>query len=248
MHLPKRQRGFYPRSDAATRSLVWLALAASLLCGPVSGMAGQAGAASIDDDSRSVSEWIRATGDNKALAFAIIDKKTATVHVFDRFGTKLASSPVLLGLAIGDASVPGIGERKMSQIRPEERTTPAGRFITEPGVNLEGKDIVWIDYDAAVSMHRVVTANKAERRLERLATPGVADKRISYGCVNVPAAFYDTYIKPAFGSQPAMVYVLPETSEASAFFHIGDEAPTTLAAGKPLSDVSEASGLPGAAD
>ena len=94
------------------------------------------------------------------------------------------------------------------------------------------QDIVWIDYDAAVSMHRVVTANKAERRLERLATPGVADKRISYGCVNVPVAFYDKFIKPVFGLQPAVIYVLPETSEASAFFNMEGSAPTTLAAGK----------------
>ena len=152
------------------------------------------------------------------------------MHIFDRFGVQLASSPVLLGLAIGDASVPGIGERKMAQILPAERTTPAGRFVSEPGVNLQGKDIVWIDYDAAVSMHRVVTSNKAERRLERLATPYVSDKRVSYGCVNVPVAFYDTFIKPVFGSQPAVIYVLPETSEVSAFFNIGD-APMTLAAG-----------------
>jgi hypothetical protein len=62
---------------------------------------------------------------------------------------------VLLGLARGDVSVPGIGERKISDINPHERTTPAGRFISEPGRNLSGEDIVWVDYDAAVSMHRV---------------------------------------------------------------------------------------------
>ena len=217
---------------------MWLAITASLAGAAGSAIAAQplaaaqSGVISIDDDTRSVSEWIRSTSDNKAQAFAIIDKKAATVHIFDRLGTKLASSPVLLGLAIGDASVPGIGERKMSQIRPEERTTPAGRFVSEPGVNPQGQDIVWIDYDSAVSMHRVVTANKAERRLERLASPGVSDKRISYGCVNVPAAFYDMYIKPVFGSQQAVVYVLPETSPVSAFFNMGDDAPATLAAGK----------------
>ena len=210
---------------------------AALLAVPVSAIAvplaaeGRTSPVSMSETAGQVSDWIRNSGNNKAQAFAIIDKKNAALHVFDSDGNKLASSPVLLGLAIGDASVPGIGERKMSQILPKERTTPAGRFVTEPGINLQGKDIVWIDYDAAVSMHRVVTSNKAERRLERLATPDVSDNRISYGCVNVPAAFYDTYIKPAFGFQSAVVYVLPETSEASAFFNTGD-APTKLAAGK----------------
>ena len=164
---------------------------------------------------RDVSAWIRASGDNGGKPFAIIDKKAATVHIFGAAGDWRASSPVLLGLAVGDESVPGIGERKMADIKPHERTTPAGRFVSEPGVNLQGEDIVWIDYDAAVSMHRVRTSNKADRRLQRLATPTVADNRISYGCVNVPAAFYDRFIKPAFGATPAVVYVLPETHPLS---------------------------------
>ena len=165
---------------------------------------------------RDVSDWIRASGDNSGKPFAIIDKKGATVHIFDAAGKWLAASPVLLGLAIGDGSVPGIGERKMSDIKPHERTTPAGRFASEPGVNLQGEDIVWIDYDAAISMHRVRTSNKADKRLQRLATPTVTDNRISYGCVNVPAAFYDRFIKPALGTAAAMVYVLPETHPLSA--------------------------------
>ena len=165
---------------------------------------------------RDVSAWVRASGDNAGQPFAIIDKKAATVHVFGAAGDWRASSAVLLGLAVGDASVPGIGERKMADIKPHERTTPAGRFASEPGVNLQGEDIVWIDYEAAVSMHRVRANNKADRRLQRLASPSAADNRISYGCVNVPAAFYDRFIQPVFGSVPAVVYVLPEKHPLSA--------------------------------
>lgn len=156
-----------------------------------------------------------AANDNRGTAFAIIDKKAARLYLFDAGGRLTASSPVLLGLAHGDYSVPGIGTRPMSQIEPAQRTTPAGRFITEPGKNTGGEDIVWIDYDAAVSMHRVRATNKAERRLERLATPSPSDNRISYGCVNVPADFYDSQVKPVFGSQRGIVYVLPESSGLS---------------------------------
>jgi len=159
-----------------------------------------------------------AAGDNHGEAFAVVDKKKARVFVFDATGRPLGDSPVLLGLAHGDDSVPGIGERKMSEIRPEERTTPAGRFASEPGRNLQGEDIVWIDYDAAVSMHRVRANNKVERRLQRLATPGVGDNRISYGCINVPASFYDTHIRPALGQRRGVVYVLPETAPMQARF------------------------------
>ncbi|MGJ3700017.1 L,D-transpeptidase [Variovorax sp. AFSI2.2] len=159
-----------------------------------------------------------AAADNRSAPFAVIDKRNARVFVFDAAGRLQASSPVLLGLARGDDSVPGIGERPVSEIRPEERTTPAGRFETEPGLNIKGEDIVWIDYEAAVSMHRVRATQKSERRLQRLASPTVADNRISYGCINVPAAFYDAYIKPVLGSRRGVVYVLPETMAAQKRF------------------------------
>jgi hypothetical protein len=166
----------------------------------------------MSSDAQSVVQWVQAKRDNQETPFAIVDKKNAVLHVFDAGGNRRGSSPILLGLAKGDHSVPGIGERRMADIRPEERTTPAGRFVSEPGRNLSGEDIVWIDYDAAVSMHRVRANVKADRRLERLATPTAADNRISYGCVNVPADFYDAYVKPALGAGRAVVYVLPERS------------------------------------
>ncbi len=162
-------------------------------------------------DVRAVQEWVRKGQDNAGQPYAVIDKKNAAIHVFDGKGALRGASPVLLGLARGDDSVPGIGERPMKSIQPHERTTPAGRFVTEPGVNTGGEDIVWIDYDAAVSMHRVRTANAQDRRLQRLASRTVADNRISYGCVNVPADFYDRVIKPLFGQSAGVVYVLPET-------------------------------------
>ena len=168
----------------------------------------------LSRDASFVIGKIRASHDHGGRPFAIIDKKQARVFVFDSQGNLLGDSAVLLGKARGDASVPGIGEKKMADIQPHERTTPAGRFVSEPGRNLQGEDIVWIDYDAAVSMHRVRANNKAERRLERLASVTAADNRISYGCVNVPAAFYDRFIKPSFGDAKALIYVLPETRAA----------------------------------
>lgn len=174
--------------------------------------------AGLSNEAQQVAHWIRTTQDNRRLPYVLIDKRAARVHVFNEAGTLQASSPVLLGLARGDHSVPGIGERPMSAIAAHERTTPAGRFISEPGENLKGEDIVWIDYDAAVSMHRVRTANAADRRLQRLATATVADNRISYGCVNVPANFYDRNVAPVLGKKPGVIYVLPETQSAAAFF------------------------------
>jgi hypothetical protein len=162
----------------------------------------------VSADARYVANWIADSGD-AAGEFLIVDKKNARVYVFDADSRVRGSSPVLLGSALGDESVAGIGTRPLAQVRPHERTTPAGRFVAEHGLNMR-EDVVWVDYESAVSMHRVITSSPRERRLERLATPTVDDNRISYGCINVPKAFYETLVRPVFATRRAIVYVLPD--------------------------------------
>lgn len=176
------------------------------------------GTISPSKDARRLADWVAQTRDNGDAEFMIVDKRNARVYVFDATARLRATSPVLLGAAKGDHSVPGIGSRPLSQVRPEERTTPAGRFVAERGRNLKGEDIVWVDYDAAVSMHRVRASNPVERRLERLATPTIADNRISYGCINVPVSFYESYVKPTVAKQRVIVYVLPEVKSMQQIF------------------------------
>ena len=169
-------------------------------------------------DVRHVANWTVYARDHQDKSFIIVDKKDARVYVFDPAGRLQASSPVLLGSAIGDDTVPGIGDKPIAQVLPEERTTPAGRFVAEIGMNMRGEDVVWVDYDAAVSMHRVLTTNPAERRLERLASPSVEDNRISYGCINLPRAFYETVVAPTVRNGGAIIYVLPETRSPQQVF------------------------------
>ena len=73
-------------------------------------------------------------------------------------------------------------------------------------------------------MHRVLTTNPEERRLERLATPTNEDNRISYGCINVPVVFFEAYIQPIFATQHAIVYVLPEFKSLDHVFGSYDVA------------------------
>jgi hypothetical protein len=174
-----------------------------------------------------LADWIADSGNNDGMDFIIVDKIFARVYTFDAGAHLRGTSPVLLGSAKGDDSVPGIGSRPISQVRPSERTTPAGRFVAERGRNAQGEDVIWVDYDAAVSMHRVRASNARERRLERLATPSVTDNRISYGCINVPVKFYETNIRPIFASRRALVYVLPEVRSTQQVF--GSYDVTTLA-------------------
>ncbi|OYX29704.1 MAG: hypothetical protein B7Y99_12690 [Caulobacterales bacterium 32-69-10] len=162
--------------------------------------------------------WILEAKDNAGAPFVIVDKSGAQIMVFDGAGRLQGASPVLLGSAKGDDSTPGIGERKLSEIAPEERTTPAGRFVAALGRNLGKDDVLWVDYDTAISMHRVITGGVKDRRLQRLATPSPLDNRISYGCINVPVAFFEQIVRPAFLATEGVVYVLPETKPISEVF------------------------------
>lgn len=170
-------------------------------------------------DLRRLADWIVSTSDHGGAPFFVVDKPQARLLVFDGQGRLQGASAVLLGLALGDDSVPGIGLRKLADIRPEERTTPAGRFVAERGHNLRGEGVVWVDYYAAVSMHRVLTSNPTERRLERLASDSVQAKRISSGCINVPSQFFDSGVYPpvANGSK-VIIYVLPDERPLLAVF------------------------------
>ena len=173
----------------------------------------------VSADTKSVADWIAASGDNANLAFVIVDKKMARVHLFDAHAALIASSAALMGSAVGDDTLPGVGKLAIADVKPEQRTTPAGRFVAERGLNARGEDVVWVDYDNAVSMHRVVNQVASERRLERLASNGIADKRISYGCINLPVAFYEQHLRPMFAAQSALVYVLPEVKTVQQVFH-----------------------------
>jgi hypothetical protein len=194
------------------------AVAAPVAKPVLAGLVATPPAAHLSGDAQTIAAWVVAEHDAHGLPFLIVDKRRATVAAFDAAGRLLASAPALLGLARGDASVPGIGERKIADIRPFERTTPAGRFNAELGSNAAGEDILWVDYDAAVSMHRVRPVKASERRLERLASATPDDNRISYGCINVPPAFYDGFIRPLFQPSNGIVYVLPDTKPLVAVF------------------------------
>lgn len=169
-------------------------------------------------EARHVADWVVDSNDSRGLPFAIVDKAQAKVFMFDANGQLRGAAPALLGLARGDNAVPGIGHRPLSSIRPEERTTPAGRFVAALDRNIQGKEILWVDYETAISMHPVVTAIPAERRAQRLATPTPLDNRISYGCINVPAQFFERVVRPAFTGTDGVVYVLPETKSAREIF------------------------------
>lgn len=165
-----------------------------------------------------MAQWATDSHDNGSLPFVIVDKVNARVFVFDAIGHLQGSSPALLGMAKGDHSPAGIGNEKVAAISPAERITPAGRFVASQGRSLHGEEILWIDYATALALHPVVPGTRLERRAQRLASPSSEDNRISFGCINVPARFYGSFIAPAFEHSSGIVYILPERSAARDMF------------------------------
>jgi hypothetical protein len=170
-------------------------------------------------DAVDVANWVTASGDNHGLPFIVIDKVAAVVMVFDAQGRLMGAAPALLGEAHGDDSVPGIGDRELSAIRPEQRTTPAGRFVAGfgPATGHHYK-VLWVDYASSVALHPVITANRRERRVERLQSPSAQDNRITYGCINISATFYEKVVRTVLSDKGGVVYILPESKPLNEVF------------------------------
>ena len=180
-------------------------------------------------DARRMADWVVARHDNGRMPFIVLDKRDARLYVFQPNGELIDQTPVLLGAAHGDETYPGIGDVPIAQVKPYQRTTAAGRFVTRPGLDADRTDVVWLDYDAALAMHRVINKVKSEHRLQRIASPNPKVRRISWGCINIPIAFFDSYISPVFGKRQGVTYVIPERKSFAEVFENNGGAPQTVA-------------------
>jgi hypothetical protein len=196
------------------------------------------------DEVRHMADWVADSQDNGSLPFVIIDKPDAKVFVFDNQGKLLGAAWALVGLAPGDDSIPGIGTMPLDAITPDMRTTPAGRFVAGLGHDLEKSDVLWVDYADAISLHRVINTNPAERRLQRIVSPRPAEHRISWGCINVPIKFFNSVVDPTFKDTKGVVYILPEVKSLRAVFPAYYEVPVNPGGN---STIAAATGHPGAA-
>lgn len=170
-------------------------------------------------DAREVAAWVQASDDAGGKPYLIVDKKAARLFVFEADGRLLAATPVILGAAVGDSSTPGVGERAQNgTLTPEDKTTPAGRYVTQPGRNIDGEHVVWLDYGEALALHRLRPGRSYKTRAARLASSQPQERRLSLGCVVVPVDFYLDVVKPLLGSRSGVVYVLPETQSARELF------------------------------
>lgn len=166
-----------------------------------------------------VAAWVATSGDNQSLPYAIIDKPTASIRLFDAKGEMLAEAPVLIGIALGDEATPGVGSKNLSEIGPAEKTTPAGRYLAKFGLALGRERVLWVDYATSVAMHTIPkTSPKKERRRERMLSETPDDNRVTFGCINVPILFYSKSLSPAFQKKGGYVYITPDEKPIEEVF------------------------------
>ena len=168
--------------------------------------------------------WIAHTGNNQGRPYVVVDKAQAHVWVLDAQHRPRAHSGALLGIARGDHEVADIRSRDVRFLPASARITPAGRFLSEPGINLQGEEVVWLDYEAGLAMHRLRPGMSQFSRLKRLLGGVASEQRVSLGCVVLPVAFYTAQIQPLLGRAPGVVYVLPENEALSAWLPRWDQA------------------------
>ncbi len=185
---------------------------------PQAGASEAESAINLSAEAMRVADWISASKDNSSLPYIIVDKTNASLFLFDAKGKSLGKVPVLIGVAVGDDASPGIGSKNLAEIGPAEKTTPAGRFLAKFG--LAGREkILWVDYATSVALHPIPKGvSKKERRRERMLSPTSDDNRITFGCINVPMAFYSKTVRPLFQKKGGYVYVLPDTKALEVVF------------------------------
>lgn len=187
---------------------------------------------SITSDARHIAEWAVHSGDHQGLPFIVVDKVYARAFAYDPTGRLIAMTPVLIGMATGDTFPPGVAAMDMYATSPSQRITPAGRFFAEEDRNLQGQRVLWVDYDAGIAIHKLPAKRTSQRRHERIVSPYPADHRITYGCINVPPAFYEEVVARHFRRKGGIVYVLPDTTPLKTVFKSYDVA-TDIAQAQP---------------
>jgi len=206
---------------AVAASVAWISSTASALTDTTTRPGEPLSALETVDasaDARYVEHWIHEKGDDHGRPFVIVDKKAARIYVFGAGGTLVGASSTLLGQSRGDIPVPGAGQKDPSDLLPYERKTPAGRFESQPGRNLHGEPVVWVDYDTGIAIHRVRPGISQMQRTASLSTEDPNNKRLSLGCVVVPESFFWSVVLPTLGHVHGTVYVLPEDEPVQAMF------------------------------
>lgn len=145
--------------------------------------------------------------------YILIDKPNATGYVIGADHRIQATFPVLLGRERGDQ--PNTVNVKIDSPVSPGATTPAGMFrlsrakLTEKDFEEYNDNIFRLDGPGAGgnSIHETWRGELTSRE-QALATPTPEDNRVSWGCVNISKAVFETHVKQL--PSGTVVWITPE--------------------------------------
>jgi hypothetical protein len=178
----------------------------------------------LSAEAQRVSQIAVQNGDNE---FLMVDKIHGAIILFEN-GKPIFSGPVLTGASMGDR-IPStlLTSPVTHKLTLEQKVTPAGRFTATPvadptyGRIWTLNEIHGKDWDIVI--HQVYLGFAAEHRDARLHSANAADRRITFGCMNVEHSTIQALTQhlPQKGKVP--LYILPnDTSLIAALFPLRD--------------------------
>ena len=200
-NLPQRIKDALARILTKIRSTVAAVAMAIALATGINITVPQDAMAATPTETATVQHIVN-SGDNQGRPIIVADKKAGTLTLYTPTGVELNSTSALFGRAKGD-------------FISQANTTPSGRYDLSYETNINNRaygnsaQVLRVDgrlqgnNAGNIAIHRVLKGREG-----RLASSTAADNRISYGCINIPADFYDAHFDRDVN---AVVYVLPET-------------------------------------
>jgi len=155
---------------------------------------------------------------NETEPWLLTDKPNSRIYVIDEEGKEIADTTVCLGATKGE--MPNTADLEGNRYT-ETTTTPAGKHtlgteitISKEDSILYGGKVISIDGtyyapNSTIAALHVVYPLELELREAAIRTPNPDDNRVSWGCINVPKAFWDKYIAP-YIHKGSTIYITPD--------------------------------------
>jgi hypothetical protein len=155
--------------------------------------------------------------------FLMVDKTLGKVILFEK-GQPVFAGPALTGASLADQMPKTELGAKFDTLNTlDTKITPAGRYTVQRGYDPEvGGPLFDISEihgkDWGIAIHQVYLGTPSEHRDARIKSPGVEDKHITFGCINVKPEALRLFLHelPAKGKIP--LYVLPEDASQTAIY------------------------------
>lgn len=162
-----------------------------------------AGEVVMTSAAKATLDHINETSDNGGRPFIIADKKAGKLYLMNADGKVVDTAPALFGRDTSDAArtdrATGAGKYDLTYNRDQRLPSGYEGSVQSFDTGTNGETF---------AIHRVIDV-KGENRSGRLASATARDNRITHGCINVPAEFYNKHLDGELG---AVLYVLPETA------------------------------------